>query len=177
MLYICENNRYAMGTSVERASAGGGDFHKKFTWAQGMMFDAHDIFEVREAVKYAKNFALENGPVFLNAKTYRYHGHSMSDPGSTYRLREEVSDIRKTKDPLLLMKNHILENDVASEKELKKIDKEIKEQLTEEAERAFNGKEYDLSELQKDVYSNDMQHYMRAPNFEDSLFIKEKYVQ
>ena len=94
MLYICENNRYAMGTSVERASAGGGDFHKKFTWAQGMMFGGHDVFEVREAVKYAKKYAIEHGPVFLNVNTYRYHGHSMSDPGTTYRQRDEIQDIR-----------------------------------------------------------------------------------
>lgn len=125
MLYICENNRYAMGTSVERSSAGRGDFHKNFTWAQGMMFEAHDLFEVREAVKYAKSFAIENGPVFLNAKTYRYHGHSMSDPGSTYRKRDEVQDVRKTKDPILLLKHHILDNDVETEKALKNIDKEI----------------------------------------------------
>lgn len=177
MLYICENNGYAMGTSVERASAGGGEFHKKFTWAQGMKFNAHDLFEVREAVKYAKKFAIENGPVFLNAITYRYHGHSMSDPGSTYRSRDEVSEVRKTKDPIMLMKNHILDHNVASEKELKNIDKDIKEQLTAEAERAFNGKDFDLSGLQTDVYSNEMKHYMRAPNFEDSLFIKEKYEQ
>lgn len=79
-----------MGTSVERASAGGDNFHKKFTWSQGMVFEAFDVFEVREAVKFAKQFAIENGPVFLNAKTYRYHGHSMSDPGITYRQRDEV---------------------------------------------------------------------------------------
>ena len=54
MLYICENNGYAMGTSVERASAGGDNFHKKFTWSQGMVFEAFDVFEVREAVKFAK---------------------------------------------------------------------------------------------------------------------------
>lgn len=100
MLYLCENNNYAMGTSVERHSAGGGAFHKKLTWASGMKFHAHDIFEVREAVKYAKKYALTNGPVFLNAMTYRYHGHSMSDPGITYRNRDEVSDVRKSKDPI-----------------------------------------------------------------------------
>lgn len=104
MLYICENNRYAMGTSVERAHAGKGNFHSAFTWASGMMFEAHDVFETREAIRWAKKFALENGPIFLNALTYRYHGHSMSDPGITYRNRDEVTDIRKTKDPILLLK-------------------------------------------------------------------------
>lgn len=92
-----------------------------------MMFEAFDIFEVREAVKYAKNFALTHGPVFLNAKTYRYHGHSMSDPGITYRQRDEVQEVRKTKDPLLLIKSHILDHNVATEKELKDIERDIKD--------------------------------------------------
>lgn len=55
-------------------------------------------------MRWAKKFALENGPIFMNALTYRYHGHSMSDPGITYRPREEVADIRKTKDPISLLK-------------------------------------------------------------------------
>lgn len=100
VLYICENNNYAMGTSVDRHSAGGSNFHAKLTWASGIKFFAHDVYEVREAVKFAKKYALEHGPIFLNAVTYRYHGHSMSDPGITYRNREEVTNVRKTRDPI-----------------------------------------------------------------------------
>jgi len=90
MIYFCENNRYAMGTSVERSSAGGGDFHKKLYNIPGIKFSGHDVFEVREVVKFAKNYALEHGPIALNCMSYRYHGHSMSDPGTTYRNRDEV---------------------------------------------------------------------------------------
>lgn len=104
MLYICENNKYAMGTSVERASAGGGNFHAKLTWCKGIMFEAFDVFEVREITKWAKKYALEHGPIFLNALTYRYHGHSMSDPGITYRNRDEVAEYRKLRDPVMLIK-------------------------------------------------------------------------
>ncbi len=86
MIFMCENNRYAMGTSVERSSTGGGNFHKKIYNVPGMMFSGYDVFEVRECLKYAKNFVLQNGrPIVLNCNTYRYHGHSMSDPGTTYR--------------------------------------------------------------------------------------------
>lgn len=126
ILYICENNNFAMGTSVERHSAGGGNFHSKITWAPGIKFKAHDVFEVREAVRFAKQFAINNGPIFLNAITYRYHGHSMSDPGITYRTRDEVKNIRTTLDPITLLKKRILDNEVCSEKELKEIEKEIK---------------------------------------------------
>lgn len=89
-LLLCENNRYAMGTSVDRHSQGGGNFHSKLSTVPGIEFNGHDVFEVREAVKFAREYALENGPIFLNCKTYRYHGHSMSDPGITYRNRDEV---------------------------------------------------------------------------------------
>ena len=58
ILYICENNNFAMGTSVERHAAGGGNFHSKLTWAPGIKFKGHDIYEVREAVKFAKKFAI-----------------------------------------------------------------------------------------------------------------------
>lgn len=90
LLLFCENNRYAMGTSVERSSHGGDNFHSKLTTIPGIEFDGHDVYNVREVVKFAREFALENGPIFLNCKTYRYHGHSMSDPGITYRNRKEV---------------------------------------------------------------------------------------
>lgn len=79
-----------MGTEVERASAGGDKFHEKLYNVPGMRFGGMDVFEVRESMKWAKSFALEHGPLAVNCDTYRYHGHSMSDPGTTYRNREEV---------------------------------------------------------------------------------------
>lgn len=177
MLYICENNRYAMGTSVERASAGGGNFHAKLTWNHGIQFEAHCVFETREAVRWAKKFALQNGPIFLNAQTYRYHGHSMSDPGITYRNRDEVQEVRKNKDPILLMKQYILEHKVASEEELRGIENEIKSKLEEDAEKAFKGPNCDMESLTKDVYTSDMKHYLRAPNYDESVFAAEKLIQ
>lgn len=79
-----------MGTSTERSSAGGNNYHSKLTSIPGIKFGGHDVFETREVIKYSKEFAKENGPLFLNCMTYRYHGHSMSDPGTTYRNRDEV---------------------------------------------------------------------------------------
>lgn len=88
----------------------------------GIKFLGNDLYEVREVVKFAKKYATENGPIALNCITYRYHGHSMSDPGITYRTRDEVSEYRKTKDCIKIMKTRLLENDVLSEKEIKKLD-------------------------------------------------------
>lgn len=65
-LYICENNQYAMGTTVERHSAGGNNFHSKLTWCPGIKFDGFNIYEVREGIKWAKNYAINNGPIAIN---------------------------------------------------------------------------------------------------------------
>lgn len=76
------------------------------------------MFEVREAFKWAKNWSVENGPLFIELMCYRYHGHSMSDPGLTYRTREEVKEYRKTKDPILLLHNMALEFNLSTEEEM-----------------------------------------------------------
>lgn len=101
-IFLCENNKYAMGTSVERA-AHNTEFFKRGDNIPGVRANGMNIFTVRETMKMLKQYsALEGkGPVFLELNTYRYHGHSMSDPGLTYRTREEVAEIRKTTDPIL----------------------------------------------------------------------------
>lgn len=66
-------------------------------------------------MKWAKNYALEKGPLFLEAITYRYHGHSMSDPGLTYRTRDQVQEVRQKEDPISLAKRTLLENNLVSE--------------------------------------------------------------
>lgn len=70
---------------------------------------------VREAMKWAKNYALENGPLFVEFSTYRYHGHSMSDPGVTYRTRDEINEVRKNRDPIEVVRKMILDNKWAEE--------------------------------------------------------------
>lgn len=90
VLFVCENNKYALGTPVERHSAGGNDFEKRLTWCPGVKFVADDVFETKEVASWAKNYATKNGPLFINAETYRFHGHGMADSGITYRTREEV---------------------------------------------------------------------------------------
>ena len=75
-----------------------------------------NFFHVRETMKYAKKYMLENQtPIFLEADTYRYHGHSMSDPGLSYRSREEVSDVRKQRDPITFLKNIMFDSKACTE--------------------------------------------------------------
>lgn len=89
MVYVCENNLYAMGTSNERHSHNT-KFYTRGDLLPGFKMEGQDILAVREAMKFAGQYSIENGPILIEFSTYRYHGHSMSDPGKSYRTKEEV---------------------------------------------------------------------------------------
>lgn len=118
VIYVCENNEYAMGTSKHRGSAYP-IFHKRVPYIPGILLDGHNFFHMKAGTAFAKQYAIEHGPIFIEAKTYRYHGHSMSDPGISYRSREEVQEVRKTRDPISFLKTIILEHKAATEEDLK----------------------------------------------------------
>lgn len=152
VVYVIENNRYGMGTSVERASANP-DLHLRGT-PYGIASEAVDGMSV-EAVFEAGQRAAEHarsgkGPYILEAKTYRYRGHSMSDPAK-YRSKEEVTKMRTEHDPIDQVKKKILDLGVIDEDGLKEIDKEVKAIVTESAEFAQTSPEPDPAELYTDV--------------------------
>jgi pyruvate dehydrogenase E1 component alpha subunit len=95
-----------------------------------------NVLSVRETFKWAKEYSIKNGPLFIELTTYRYHGHSMSDPGLTYRSRDEVADVRKSQDPVEQVRHMILDNKFGDEKELKDIEKKIKKDVDEAVEQA-----------------------------------------
>ncbi|MBD3771019.1 MAG: pyruvate dehydrogenase (acetyl-transferring) E1 component subunit alpha [Rhodobacterales bacterium] len=152
VIYVIENNMYAMGTSVERASAETELYKRGISFEiEGEEVDGMDVLAVREAgeraVKYARS---GKGPYILEMKTYRYRGHSMSDPAK-YRKREEVDDVRSHHDAIDGLKAQILEAGYADEAELKKIDNEIKAIVKEAADFSLESPEPDPSELWTDV--------------------------
>jgi pyruvate dehydrogenase E1 component alpha subunit len=106
---------------------------------------------VREAMKWAKDYALKNGPLFVEFDTYRYHGHSMSDPGITYRSRDEIMDIRKNRDPIEIVRAMILKNKWAEEAELKTIEKDFRTLIEGDAEKIKNDPEPTFEDLYSDV--------------------------
>lgn len=108
MIYICENNHYGMGTSRQRGSYND-KFHTRGDLIPGLHIDAQNVLMVRETIKWAGAYVKKNGPLFLEFDTYRYHGHSMSDPGITYRTKEEVQLVRDTRDPVEIVRNYLLE--------------------------------------------------------------------
>mmetsp|Transcript_14634 Transcript_14634/g.2401 ORF Transcript_14634/g.2401 Transcript_14634/m.2401 type:complete len:134 (+) Transcript_14634:608-1009(+) len=124
-LLVCENNYYGMGTSVQRSSANT-EFYTRGDKIPGILMDGLNVFAVREGMRAAKEWSLKNGPLFIEVSTYRYHGHSMSDPGISYRSRDEINEYRQTKDCIERVKGMLLENGFSTEAELKKLEKEIK---------------------------------------------------
>ncbi len=152
VVYVIENNRYAMGTAVSRASAQQ-DFSKRGASFNipGKQVDGMDVRAVKAAADEAVAWCRAgNGPFILEMQTYRYRGHSMSDPAK-YRTREEVEKVRHDSDPIEQVRNRLLAAKV-SEDELKKIDAEVREIVNESADFAQKDPEPDPSELWTDIY-------------------------
>ena len=151
IIYVIENNQYAMGTSVNRASAEDQLYRRGESFRiPGIQVDGMDVLAVRGAAETALEWVRGGkGPLLLELKTYRYRGHSMSDPAK-YRSREEVQSVREKSDPIEAVKRELAEAGV-DEAAIKAIDNEIKKIVTESADFAEQSPEPDVSELYTDV--------------------------
>ncbi|YAA61827.1 pyruvate dehydrogenase (acetyl-transferring) E1 component subunit alpha [Niveispirillum fermenti] len=150
-LFVIENNKYAMGTAQARASAGELYERGSAYGIPGYQVNGMDVLEVKEAADKAIAHIREgNGPVILEMKTYRYRGHSMSDPAK-YRTKEEVNKMRSESDPIDNLKKLLLDKGITDEDALKVIDREVKDIVTEAADFATTSPEPDPSELWTDV--------------------------
>ena len=152
VIYVIENNRYGMGTSIERASATTELYQRGASFGiPGAQVDGMDILAVKAAAeKAAARCRARKGPFILEMKTYRYRGHSMSDPAK-YRDKEEVSKVRKESDPIDNLRDKLIAAKAADEAMLKDIDKDIKAIVTAAAEFAQASEEPDPSELFTDI--------------------------
>lgn len=165
ILYVCENNLYGMGTSNERASHNT-KFYTRGDTIPGFKIDGQNILVVREAMKFAKQWCVaDKGPLFIEFQTYRYHGHSMSDPGVTYRTREEINEVRANRDPIELVRRLMLENSYATEAELKDIEKKIRADIDADVEKI----KQDPEPYPEDLYTHVGlgKHYIRGINHPD----------
>jgi pyruvate dehydrogenase E1 component alpha subunit len=152
VIFVIENNQYAMGTSVNRASAEDQLYRRGESFrVPGLQVDGMDVLAVRGAARTAIEWVRGgNGPLLLEMKTYRYRGHSMSDPAK-YRSREEVQAMRERSDPIEGLKKEILDGGHSDEAALKAIDREVRDIIAESADFALEAPEPDLSELHTDV--------------------------
>jgi pyruvate dehydrogenase E1 component alpha subunit len=151
-IYIIENNEYSMGTSLARSTAMTDLYRKGESFAiPGTQVNGMDVDAVYNAVVQAtERVRSGGGPVIIEVKTYRYRGHSMSDP-ATYRSKEEVAEY-KEKDPITMVRQMIIENSYATEDQLKEIEKKVKAQIAEVAEYATSGPFPSEDELYTDIY-------------------------
>lgn len=152
VVYVIENNKYGMGTSVERASARPDLYRRGEAYGiPGVQVDGMDVLAVKAAADKAVAHARSGkGPYILEMLTYRYRGHSMSDPGK-YRSKEEVTQMRQKRDPIENFAQHLRDGGYADEAALKAIDRKIKDIVSEATEFAQSSPEPDPAELYTDV--------------------------
>jgi len=152
VVFVIENNQYAMGTSVERSSAETELYKRGSSFEiEGIQVDGMNVLEVRDAAAKAIKHARDGkGPMILEMKTYRYRGHSMSDPAK-YRSRDEVTKTRSERDPIDAVRAILLDKKWADEADLKAIDKEIKEIVKDAADFSLESPEPHPDELWTDV--------------------------
>lgn len=154
VIYIIENNEYAMGTSVKRSSSTTELYNRGLSFGiEGHQINGMDVQEVKKAGDMAVAHCRSGkGPIILEMKTYRYRGHSMSDPAK-YRSKEEVQEFKEKRDPIENLKAYMIREKLAKEAQFETIEKEIKDIVNEAAEFSKNSPEPDASELYTDVYN------------------------
>ncbi|XP_058821092.1 pyruvate dehydrogenase E1 component subunit alpha, mitochondrial-like [Topomyia yanbarensis] len=160
-IFVCENNGYGMGTSANRSSCNTNYFQRGDV-LPGIWVDGMDVVAVKLATEFAIEYVLKNGPLVMEVFTYRYSGHSMSDPGTSYRTRDEVQEVRQTRDPISSFKDKIINAGLVTAEELKKIDNEIKKEVDDATKFAKADSEIALPELSTDVYAKNMEGNIRG---------------
>ena len=153
-IYICENNQYGMGTSLARAMSLQNVAEKGFAYEMASEFvDGMDVIAMRQATQRAVQRAREESqPTLLEARTYRYMGHSMSDPGN-YRTRAEIEKYQE-RDPIKIFTATLKEQNILSDKAISEVEAEVKEQIERAVRFAEESPEPDPSELFNDIYAN-----------------------
>ena len=153
VLYVIEDNGYSMGTAIQRHAAGAFSERGEPYGIEGCIVNGQDVLAVREAAEWALNKVREeNKPVLMHVKTYRYRGHSMSDPG-LYRSKDEVEDFKANKDPILNLQKVLISQKLATMQVLEEMDSQIKEEMKVVADFALEAPIPEESELYTDVYA------------------------
>lgn len=154
VIFVIENNRYSMGTSQQRSSAGFGlaERGRAYGMAWGSC-NGHDLYDVRATMdRFLRLAREESKPSIVEIDTYRYRGHSVADPDKTYRTRDEIEDYQKTKDPINLFQRTLLADGTLNEALISEIDTEARAEADQAAEFAEASPFPTVEDLQKDVY-------------------------
>ena len=182
MIFCIENNHYGMGTSIDRHSSIS-DYYKMGNAIPGIRIDGMNVLAVQEGMRFAKEYCGSgNGPLYIEMMTYRYHGHSMSDPGTTYRNREEIAFTRSTRDPLEFVKKCLVEGDLSDEVEIKETEKRIRKAVQEEVLKAKESGKPEVDELLTHVFATGLEpqcpsefpEHIRMPDYTKSYWASGK---
>lgn len=169
IIFLVENNEYGMGTATKRASASTA-FYTRGDYIPGLWIDGMDVLACKAGFQFAREWcASGKGPIFVEAQTYRYHGHSMSDPGVSYRSREEVSAVREGRDCIDKVRNLLLAKGWVDQAQLKQIDKEIRIACDNTVEFGKNAKELAGFEMFTDVYRGTPPPFVRTVDYRNSV--------
>ncbi|GMR36539.1 hypothetical protein PMAYCL1PPCAC_06734, partial [Pristionchus mayeri] len=169
VIFVCENNGFGMGTAVERSSAST-EYYTRGDYVPGIWVDGMDVLAVREAFRWSKKYCDEGrGPLMIELATYRYSGHSMSDPGTSYRTRDEIQQVRKTRDPITGFKDRILSSSLVTEEELKAIDKAVRSEVDDAVTRATTDGVLPAEALYTDLYHETPAQLVRGATPEDTF--------
>jgi pyruvate dehydrogenase E1 component alpha subunit len=182
MIFCIENNQYGMGTSIDRHSSIQ-DYYKMGNSIPGLRIDGMNVLAVREGMRFAREHcASGHGPMYIEMMTYRYHGHSMSDPGTTYRNREEIAFTRSTRDPLEFIKAALKEKfgDTCDEVAIKEAEKRIRKQVQQEVlEAKESARPNPDTDLMSHVFAKDLNPrsefeyppHVRMPDYTKSFWL------
>ncbi|XP_019729042.1 pyruvate dehydrogenase E1 component subunit alpha, mitochondrial-like isoform X2 [Hippocampus comes] len=163
IIFVCENNKYALCTPVERGSVNT-NFYTRGDVIPGLRADGMDILCVREATRFASDHCRSGkGPIILELQTYRYFAHYAGDDDS-YRSAEEVDEVRRNRDPISQFEVRIISNNMASTEELRQIDEQIKKEVEEATQFAIQSPEPPVEELCNHIYSNCVPQDVRGIN-------------
>ncbi|KAI1701693.1 dehydrogenase e1 component domain-containing protein [Ditylenchus destructor] len=173
IVFICENNKYAMYTPVDRGSAYN-EFYDRVKFLPGIWADGMDVLAVREALRFARDYAASGyGPIIVELATYNYTGYSTDDPGG-YRSDSEVEEMRKTNDPIGNFKEKILQSKLVSSQELEKIEAEITEEVSKASKVACEDRTLPKEALYTDIYKNSEPQIIRGITCDET--IKQPYL-
>ncbi|ORC92731.1 pyruvate dehydrogenase E1 component alpha subunit [Trypanosoma theileri] len=155
VIFCCENNQFGMGTSKERASYQP-EMYRRGDYIPGIRVDGMDVLAVQEGTRWAKEWCLSGkGPIVIEFDSYRYVGHSMSDPDSQYRTKSDIQEVRKTRDCIHKMKDFMLQEGLMTEDEMTKLEKDVKKEVDKQLQMAEKQKPAPLSELFQDIYTGE----------------------
>lgn len=150
-----------MGTSAERSSSNT-EYYKRGDVLPGLWIDGMDVLAVKEGTRYAIEHAVNKGPIVLETATYRYSGHSMSDPGTSYRSRDEIQEVRQKRDPITSFKDRIIEAGLVTADDIKKVDGEVKKEVDAATAASKSDTEIGLPELTCDIYAMNQEGDVRG---------------